>query len=238
MKTEESKSCREWREALGAYALGHLSDERRVSLEAHLEGCAACRAEAAALVSVASLLPHADPERFGPAPVPPPELGKRIAATIDAERGAKRRQRRLRLGFGLSGAAAAVAAAVLAIFVLSAGEGGGPEQHVSFRSLPSGVKIAAALEPQAYGTEIHMYVKGIRSGTLCQVYMRAPGGRDVSAGSFRYRWGGDASAVLSAALDLSRAKALVVHAGDRTFVAPIGGGDTAPRKQSHEEEST
>lgn len=231
MKTE---SCREWREALGAYALGHLSDQERMSLEAHLEGCPGCRAEAAGLVSVASLLPHADPERFGPAPVPPPELGKRITATIDAERRAKRRHRRLRLGFGLSGAAAT--ATVLAIFVLSSGNGTGPEQHVSFRSLPSGVKIAATLEPQAFGTEIHMYVGGIRSGTLCRVYMRGPGGRDVSAGTFRYRWGGDASAVLSAALDLSRAKALVVHAGDRTFVAPIGAGDTTLQPQ--EEEST
>jgi hypothetical protein len=80
-----------------------------------------------------------------------------------------------------------------------------------------------------------MYVSGIRSGTLCRVYMRGPGGRDVSAGSFRYRWGGDASAVLSAALDLSRAKALVVHAGDQTFVAPIGAGDTAPQPQEEEQ---
>jgi hypothetical protein len=234
MTTEHN---REWREALGAYALGHLSEEERVSLEAHLEGCPACRAEAAALGSVANLLPHADPERFGPAPVPPPELGRRITATIGAERRSKRRYRRLRLGFGLGGAAAA-AAAVLAIFVLAGGEDGSPEQHVAFRSLPPGVKIAAALEPQAYGTEIHMYVKGIRSGTLCQVYMRGASGRDVSAGTFRYRWGGDASAVLSAALDLSRAKALVVHAGDRTFVAPLGADGTVMRIQPQEEEQT
>ena len=235
MTTEHS---REWREALGAYALGHLSEQERMSLEAHLEGCPACRAEATALTSVAGMLPHADPERFGPAPVPPPELGRRITATIDAERRSKRRHRRLRLGFGLSGAAAVAAAAVLAIFVLTGDDGSSPEQHVSFRSLPSGVKIAAALEPQAYGTEIHMYVKGIRSGTLCQVYMRGPSGRDVSAGTFRYRWGGDASAVLSAALDLSRAKALVVHAGDRTFVAPLDKGGTALRKSPQQEEST
>lgn len=234
MTTEHS---RDWREALGAYVLGHLSGQERVSLEAHLEGCPACRAEAAALGSVANLLPHADPGRFGPAPVPPPELGKRITAAIGAERRSKRRHRRLRLGFGL-GAAAAAAATVLAIFVLAGGGDGGPEQHVAFRSLPPGVKIAAALEPQAYGTEIHMYVKGIRSGTLCQVYMRGSSGRDVSAGTFRYRWGGDASAVLSAALDLSRAKALVVHAGDRTFVAPLGAGDTALRMQPQEEEQT
>jgi len=230
--------CREWREALGAYALGHLGDEERMSLEAHLEGCPECRAEAESLVAVSRLLPQADPERFGPAPVPPPELGKRIAATIGAEQRSKRRQRRLRFGLGLSGAAAAAAAAVLAIFVLSSGDGSGPEQHVSFRSLPAGVKIAATLEPQAFGTEIHMYVKGVRSGTLCQVFMRGPGGEAVSAGTFRYRWGGDAAAVLSAALDLSRAKALVVHAGNRTFVAPLDNGKATLHTQPQEEEPT
>jgi hypothetical protein len=235
MKTD---SCREWRESLGAYALGQLGDEERVSLEAHLEGCPGCRAEVAALASVATLLPHADPEHFGPAPALPPELGKRITATIDSERRSERRHRRFRIGFGLGGAAAAATAVVLAIFVLSGGSEGGLEQHVSFRSLPSGVRIAAALEPQAFGTEIHMYVTGVRSGTLCRVYMRGADGRDVSAGTFRYRWGADASAVLSAALDLSRAKALVVHAGNRTFIAPLDAGDTALRKQPQQEEST
>jgi hypothetical protein len=233
MKTD---GCRHWKETLGAYALGHLPDEERASLEAHLEGCAACRAEAESLLAVSRLLPHADPARFGPAPQPPPELGKRIAATIAAEQRSHRRQRRLR--FGLGGAAAAAAAAVLAIFVLAGGEESGPERHVSFGALPSGVKIAATLEPQAYGTAIHMYVKGISSGTLCRVYMRGPGGADVSAGSFRYRWGGDGAAVLSAALDLSRAEALVVRAGERTFVAPLDRGEASGRNRPQEEEST
>jgi hypothetical protein len=235
MKTD---GCRSWKESLGAYALGQLPEQEKLALEAHLEGCAACRAEAGSLNDVSRLLPHADPANFGPAPQPPAELGRRIAATIGSERRAKRRQRRLRFGLGFSGAAAAATAAVLAIFVLSGGESGGPEQHVSFRSLPDGVKIGATIEPQAFGTEIHMYVKGISSGTLCRVYMRGPGGKEVSAGTFRYRWGGDSTAVLSAALDLSRAQALVVHAGSRTFVAPLGKGATTNPNRPQEEEPT
>ncbi|HWB69644.1 MAG TPA: hypothetical protein VG518_06670, partial [Solirubrobacterales bacterium] len=47
-------------------------------------------------------------------------------------------------------------------------------------------------------------------------------GLPVSAGSFRYRWGEDSQAVLSAALDLSRARTIVVRAGERTFTAPVG----------------
>jgi hypothetical protein len=203
---------------LGAYILGDLATEERVGLEAHLDGCPTCRAEADSLRPMAELLPLADPDRFTrPAPRPAAELGERIAATIGGERRVVRGRRRRRLGLTLSGAAA-VALAVLAVFVLSDDGNGGPEQHVEFAGLPAGMKIYATLEPHAYGTEIHMYVKGVRSGTLCRVYLRGPRGERVPAGTFRYRWGEDSTAKLSSALDLSRTKAVVVRAGNRTFV--------------------
>jgi anti-sigma factor RsiW len=218
MRTER---CREWRESLGAYALGQLPEEERAALEAHLEGCPDCRAELGSLGSVAALLPLADPERFEAAPALPAALGRRVFAAIGAERRTRRRRRSLRLGLSLSGATAAAVAAALAIFVLPSGAPSGAQQ-VAFRSLPPGVKIAATLQPHAFGTEISMYVSGVPSGTLCRVYLRRTDGKAVSAGSFRYRWGNAEEAVLSSGLDLSRARALVVHAGRRTFVAPIG----------------
>jgi putative zinc finger protein len=214
------ESCREWRQSLGAYALEQLDPEQRVGVEAHLEGCAECRAEAESLASLSRLLPLADPSHFGPAPQPPPELADRVAATIGAERSRWRRKRRLRFGLALSGATAAVAAAVLAIFVLGSGKGS-PDQHIAFRSLPPGVHIAATLEPHAFGTEIQMYVSGIRSGTLCRVFLRGPNGTHVPAGTFRYRYGDDSQAMLSSALDLSRTAAIGVSAGNRTFIAPV-----------------
>jgi hypothetical protein len=217
MRTE---SCREWRESLGAFALGHLPTEERAGLEAHLEGCPSCRAEADSLVLVSRLLPLADPEHFGPAPVPPPGLAERIAASIGAERHASRRRRRVRFALTLSGASAALAA-VLAIFVLSGSHGSGPEQHVDFGSLPAGIRIDATLESRPFGTEIRMYVSGIRSGTMCRVFLRSPSGARVSAGSFRYRWGPNSAAVLSSALALSKTAAIGVHAGGRTFIAPV-----------------
>jgi Putative zinc-finger len=209
----------EWRESLGALALGRLPEEERAALEAHLEACAECRAELASLEGVARLMPLADPERFATAPQPPPELADRVAATIRSERRAEKR-RRWRLGFALGGATVAVAAALLALFVLPSG-GPSPDQQVRFGSLPPGMEIAATLEPRAYGTEIHMYVSGVRSGTLCRVYLRGAGGARSSAGSFRYRWGGDGEAVLSSALDVARTRAIAVRVGERTFVAPV-----------------
>ena len=220
-----TERCREWRESLGAHALGQLPAEERAALEAHLEGCPECRAELESLAGAARLLPLADPDRFGTAPQPPAALGNRIAATIRAERRSTRR-RRLRLGLAFSGVTAALAAAALAIFVLPGG-GANPSQHVAFGSLPSGITIDATLEPHSFGTEIHMYVQGVRSGTLCRVFLRAPHGARVPAGSFRYRWGDDATAVLSAALDLSRTRAIGVRVGNRTFVAPVDSTGTA-----------
>lgn len=233
MKTRNE--CRDWRELLGAYALGHLQGAELAGLEAHLEGCAQCREELALLTPVAQMLPHADPERFESAPQPPAELGARIAATIAGERKQTetRRRRRVFGGFALGGATAALAAAVLAIFVLGGGSGGEPAKHVAFAS--QGVTIDATLEPHAYGTEIRMYVHGVESGTLCKISLRGPGGVSYPAGTFRYRWGEDSEAVLSSALDLSRTRAVVVRAGKRTFVAPLGRAPTTANTQLEEE---
>lgn len=232
-----AERCREWRESLGAQALGQLPDGERAALEAHLEGCAECRAELDSLASVARLMPLADPERFGAAPVPPPALAKRVAATIRAERRAQRRRRlRVRLTLGGAAAALATAAAALAIFVLS-GDEPTPRQHVAFAALPAGMKIDATLEPHAFGTEIHMYVHGVRSGTLCRVFLRGPGGARMPAGSFRYRWGEDTQAELSSALDVSAAKAIGVRVGNRTFVAPIAASGTAGNGNPNEEDA-
>lgn len=218
------EGCREWRELLGAQALGRLHAAERVALDAHLEGCPDCRAELESLEGVARLMPLADPERLGTAPAPPPMLGERIAATIAAERRSAAGRRRWRFGLAWSGAAAAIAtAAVLAIFVLgdSGGTGGPPERQVAFRSLPAGMRIDATLEPRSYGTQIEVYVSGVRSGTLCRVFLRDPHGARLPAGSFRYRWDEDSHAVLSSALDLSSASAIGIKVGKRTFIAPV-----------------
>jgi hypothetical protein len=235
MKTD---GCRDWRHLLGAYALGDLGAEERASLEAHLEGCAECRAEAESLDGVARLLPLADPDRFShPAPQPSPDLGKEIMASIGRERRVTVHRRRWHFGLALGGAAA-TAAALLAIVLLPGGGSNQPEQHVEFASLPPGVTIDATLEPHAYGTEIRMYVKGVRSGTLCRVSLRGPHGERVPAGTFTYRWGDDSEAVLSSALDLSRTRAISVRAGNRTFVAPVDVSGATARDNSNQEEAT
>jgi hypothetical protein len=237
-----SEDCRELRTSLGAYSLGQLPEGEQAAIAAHLEGCAECRAELDSLASVTRLLPLADPTRvMSPAPRPSPQLGERIEELIGAERRTERKRRkRRRFAFGFAGVATAAAAAVLAIAILpGGGDSGPPDQYISFTNVPKGVKVDAVLQPHAFGTEIHMYVSGVRSGTLCRVFLRGPDGRRFPAGSFRYRWGDDSDAVLSSALDLSRTRAIGVRAGGRTFVAPVSReGATASINDSDEEDET
>ena len=213
-----------WRESLGAYALGQLPAEERAGLEAHLEGCGSCRAELEQLTSLVRPMSLADPARFETTPSPPPSLAARVAAAIGGERLRRRRRRRVRFGLAFGGAAA-VATAALVLLVLPGDETAGPEQHVTFGALPGRMKISAKLIPNAFGTEIHMYVKGVSSGTLCRVYLRSRDGAVLSAGTFRYRWGDGSYPILSSALDLSKTEAMEIKVGDRAFVAAVGGKD-------------
>jgi hypothetical protein len=229
-----AEPCRDWRESLGAYVLGHLTEDESAATRAHLEGCAACRAEAESLAPVAELMAKADPARLtATAPAPPPALADRIADRISGERRRRRRSRRLVLGF--SAATAAATAAVIGAVILSSPGGEASGQRVAFGSLPRGVQVAATLEPRPFGTQIRMQVSGVRSGTLCRVFLRRTDGRRIPAGSFRYRYSGDDAeeAVLTSALDLSEADAVGVRAGPRTFVAPLDRGMTGPNASSN-----
>jgi hypothetical protein len=213
-----------WRERLGAYVLGQLSDSERTATEAHLEGCPDCRAEADALSPMATMLERADPDQLSHAPAPPPDLGDRIARRIAAERGATRR-RRLRFGFGLGAAAAAATAAVLLALSLT-GSTPTPTQAnpdtVAFKGLPKGVSVDASLEPRAWGSDVSLHVRGFRPGTLCTVWLRRNDGTKVPAGSFRYVYAGESDeAELSSGLDPPDVKAIGLQAGSRTFVAPV-----------------
>jgi hypothetical protein len=219
------EGCREWRERLGAYVLGQLPTDERAATAAHIEGCAACRAEAESLAPIAELLPKADPAQLGTAPAPPAELADRISARIAREGECTQRRQRKRLTLVLSAAAAgAAAAAVLLVVLLSSPESGSSAQTVAFRSMPRGVAISATLEPRPFGTEIRMHVYGVRSGTLCRVFLRRADGTTMPAGSFHYRYAGNEQAVLTSALDLSAADAIGVRAGGRTFMAPLRHG--------------
>jgi anti-sigma-K factor RskA len=68
------------RDDAGPWVLGALDEDDARAFASHLEGCAACRDEVAALQPVVDVLPMAAPQE-----VPPPELKSRIMAVVESE---------------------------------------------------------------------------------------------------------------------------------------------------------
>lgn len=64
-------TCDEVRMSLGAYALGALDDDESAEVEAHLDGCPACREEAAELSGLTPLLARVSEEDIEHAATPP-----------------------------------------------------------------------------------------------------------------------------------------------------------------------
>jgi anti-sigma-K factor RskA len=128
-----------------AYVLGALSDDEGRAFRSHLQSCAVCREEVAALSVVADALPAAAPQLTAPS-----ELKRRVMAAVREEaprvspspsRAPDRRPfaaLRLRLRPALAGLA--LAAAVIALAVIAFAPGGG-----------SGVRVIRAdvLSPRA-----------------------------------------------------------------------------------------
>jgi anti-sigma factor RsiW len=219
-----AEKCRQWREQIGALVLGQLSEDEDAVMRAHLDGCPACRAEVAALAPLGGLLALADPTRLDEQPAPPRDLGRRVARRIETER-RERRRHRLRIALPVSAAAAAAAtAAVIAVLVV--GGGGGPAPvEVAFRSLPTGVEAGASLHSEPSGSRIQVQVHGVPEGTLCRVWVRRVDGKQVPAGSFRYREKATGEqTVLSSAVSPSRATAVGLEIGRRTFVGRVPHG--------------
>jgi anti-sigma-K factor RskA len=172
------------------YVLGALTEEEHEAFRRHIESCAVCREEVAALALVASALPAAAPQLSAP-----PELKRRVMSSVHED--ARRRASKLAGGRGASDsagapqrtarawlrwrpnlAAAALVAAViaLAVVVLVPGGGGGgtrviraevlvPRASASLRVSDGHAQLSVAGMPQsAPGRVYQLWTKRSPSG--------------------------------------------------------------------------
>jgi anti-sigma factor RsiW len=208
-----SESCREWRGDLAAAALGRLEDDARVALQAHLDGCAACRAELADITPVAAALPAADPAYVttrSPSTAPPPGLAERVLGRLAFARADERRRGRRRVAVVVGTAAAAVAAAIgLLALGASLDSSTAPARHVAFGTAPVGVDASADLRSEDYGTEVKLDVTGLDDGEWYWLWLTGTDGRRVNAGTFRAS-GDHFSTDMTSALPLSKARRIWV----------------------------
>lgn len=209
MTGADASDHRQLRELLGAYVLDGLPDDARTTVRAHLDGCAACRAEVAEIAPLAAELRRVDPDALTGVPTPPVELGERIRAQVAQERAlaqarARRDARRAQVRRGtrrlLAGAAA--------VAVLAAAFGAGtllgrssaptasalptaspsariPLELVAVRSLVRDVQTEQAqVIAHTWGVEARFAGSGFEQGRRYRAAFRSTDGRLLPAGEF------------------------------------------------------
>ena len=198
-----------WRDQLGAQALGHLSGAEAAAVQAHLDGCASCRAELAEIAPLARMLDTVDPERFAAPPAPAPELGALIRDAVAQEQTERDRAdaadaadelsqrrvaacRRRTTRVGLLSAAAALVVVALGAGVLvgrstdstPAGTAAPrPYEAIALRDVggASVVVDRAGLVPHTWGVELELEGTGFDAGRTYRASFRTagPGGDEM-----------------------------------------------------------
>jgi hypothetical protein len=192
------EACAEWQGALAAYVTAQGDPSQEAALLAHLEGCAACRAEADGLLAVAAVALVADPERAagtspagapdaGPAVdlAPPTDLGDRIAARVRAERRGHLRRRAL---VAAAGAAAAAAVLVGALVATSGDDGPARLDGEEFAFTVGEGEAVVAPYDDGGSSQVQLVATGLDPDLTYALWLSVPGGgRDerVPAGTFR-----------------------------------------------------
>ena len=186
------------RSPLAAYALGALDPVEVRGVDAHLAGCAECRAELNELISLEAMLGEVPPEAFldGP-PVGGDLLLQRTLRAVRTERGRAARPRRLLVAAGI---AALVAASVGSGVLVGRGTtptpqaGGSPSASAgsvapgtrtfSGRDSNTGATMTVAMTAAPGWIRLHIKVEGVPAGKRCILQVVPKSGAPIQAGSW------------------------------------------------------
>ncbi|MFN2607126.1 MAG: anti-sigma factor [Acidimicrobiales bacterium] len=231
-----TEACRDWRPQLAALAVGDLDDGERPAVEAHLDGCPACRADLSRLKGVAAVLGAADLDRLADQPAPPTGLGAEVVARVGQELRARARRRRRSAAVVVTTSVVAAAALVLALVLLptsprttttaiptTAPSATAPPPvptsaptgtSVALTSSVPGVSATALLEAKAWGTQVSLETVGLAGGQVQSVWLERVDGSRVAAGTFAGVEGRQLKVVLASALPRDQARAVGVSGPD------------------------
>jgi Putative zinc-finger len=205
MGTVTPDPCEHFHGLIAMEVVGQLSEQERVALNAHVEGCESCRDERRDLMTVSLVLGTADPDSFTDHELP---FGLQTAV-LDRLRAEERRERRL-LRSRYVVASAAVAAVVALVVVLSLVWPSGPvTTTVALVGLPE-VHATARLTAQPWGTALDLRESGQASGQVLSVSVRTDSGSWWQMGTYR-TVGSSVHVTMACALKMSNIKSVWIR---------------------------
>lgn len=195
--------CRAWHPLVAALAIDDLAANERTSVGAHLDGCAACRADLDDLRRVTAALPAADPTKLDEHRLPPRRLDGQVFTLIAAQ---ERRRTYRRAFAGMLGVAAAIS---IVLAVTAAQRVETPEERVQLAS-SADVHVQASLGSRAWGTQISLRADGFAPGTTCSAWLERADGTRAPAGSFTSLRGRTVTVLLASSVPIDEAVAVGV----------------------------
>lgn len=156
----------EFRQRLGAYAVGALDPTERTETDLHLSDCPTCRRELSLLAPLPGLLRR----------LPPPEVEPKgpslayLAAEVKKRRTAKRRR------FASAGAALIGVAASVLIGVAVVTNGGPVGRSIPLRSAAGQTTGEAVLYSRPWGTQIELRLNGLPPAAGFVAWVQGQGG--------------------------------------------------------------
>ncbi len=230
--------CRVLRGDLAAAAIGRLDTSPLLALQAHLDGCLACRIELKELARVATAVGNVDLDHVVDGPTVPSDLGDRIIATVRNERASQpqdrqdapapgprmlqRRRRTLRLTIG---AALAAAALIGAIVLRPSAGSNAPHRTVALTAYERGATADALLASVVSGTEVRFRARGLDSGHAYWLWLTGADGNRIGAGTFTADRHGRVDVHTTSALAYANVQRVWLTETDQGIVL-----DTAPRQ--------
>jgi hypothetical protein len=203
-------------ESLGAYLLGAVDDDERARVEAHLQGCATCRAVVDELRPVPILLGRVHVDDLEP-PDPPAHLLDRLLAT-------QIQTRRRRRVAALAGAAALVAGLAVGVVVVADDDNASPPSEtiaLTAEDPSADVTATAWLTEREWGTEVRLRLVGVPAGEWCSLIVHDRDGNTETAASWTVQYGEDVDVPGSTAEQVEQIRDLEVVTGDGTRLVTI-----------------
>jgi len=177
--------CIRWQGDLAMHSIGKLEPEAAVGLQAHLDGCAECREQAAELAPLGDALAFAEPEAAedpGATRIPP-RLEESVLSRLDTEARLARRHthRRRRV---IAAVAAGIAAAAVVVVASVGGGRPAPAGRVVALSGAPGTAGTIVLVRSSSGTDVTLREHGLPVGQDFVVTMQSSSGTWWQAGSY------------------------------------------------------
>jgi hypothetical protein len=214
--------CEQWRGLIAMRALGDLSIDDATALDAHLEGCADCRAMADELASTVSMLAFVDVASIEPTALVPPELSARVLG--DLHRAAAMERRRRRIIVSSVSLVGAIAAALILFAVVSGTSPTTNERTLALQGSAS-VTAKAVLTDQSWGTTVDFSESGLPGGGVYTVSMKTATGAWWTAGTYRSVSGRTVNATMACAVAMKNITGLrVENAKGVTVLASTANG--------------